>query len=85
MTEYDAALRKLAVTREFEAYLEEALRDRLVCGLRREAIQRRPWNSAQGMEAADHDHSSRRLKRQEQHIKKVIGTPCKPQNSPQLW
>ena len=37
---------------------------------------------AQGMEAAD--HSSRRLKGQEQHIKKVIGMPGKPQNSPQL-
>ena len=41
MTEYDAALRKLAVTREFKAYLEEALRDRLICGLRSEPIQRR--------------------------------------------
>ena len=37
---------------------------------------------AQGMEAAD--HSSRRLKGQEQHIKKIIGSPDKPQNSPQL-
>ena len=41
IAEYDTALRKLAVTCEFEAYLEEALRDRFVCGLSSEAIQRR--------------------------------------------
>ena len=87
IAEYDAALRKLAVTCEFEAYLEEALRDRFVCGLRNKAIQRRLLSEpkltlakamelAQGMEAAD--HSSRRLKGQEQHIKKVIGTSGKP-------
>ena len=33
------------------------------------------------MEASD--HNSRRLKRQEQHIKKVVGTPVKPQSSTQ--
>ena len=33
IAEYDAALRKLAVTCELEAYLEEALWDRFVCGL----------------------------------------------------
>ena len=92
MAEYDASLRKLAVTCEFEAYLEEVLRDRFVCGLCSEAIQRRLLSEpkltlvkdmelAQGMEAAD--HSSRRLKGQEQHIKKVIGTSIKPQSSPQ--
>ena len=90
IAEYDAALRKLAVTCEFQAYLEEALRDRFVCGLRNEEIQRRLLSEpkrtlvktmelAQGMEAAD--YSSRRLTGQEQHIKKVIGTPVKPQNS----
>ena len=36
---------------------------------------------AQGMEAAD--HSSKRLKGQEQHIKKVIEMQVRPQNSPQ--
>ena len=72
--------------------LEEALRDRFVCGLSSEAIQRRLLSEpkltlakvmefAQGMEAADHD--SRRLKGQEQHIKKVVGTPVKPQSSTQ--
>ncbi len=33
-TEYDAALRKLATHCQFADYLEEALRDRFVCGLR---------------------------------------------------
>ena len=86
MTEYDAALRKLAVTCEFEACLEEAIHDRLVRGLRGEAIQRRLLSEpkltlakamelAQGIQAAD--HSSRRLKGQEQHIIKVTGTSGK--------
>ena len=34
IAKYDTTLRKLAVTCEFEAYLEEALRDRFICGLR---------------------------------------------------
>ena len=87
IAEYDVALRKLAVTCEFKAYLEEALRDRFICGLRSKTIQCRLLSEpkltlakamefAQGMEAAD--HSSRRLKGQEQLIKKVIGTPVKP-------
>ena len=38
---YMAELRKLADTCEFGTYLCDALRDRLVCGLRNEAIQRR--------------------------------------------
>ena len=78
---------------EFEAYLEEALWDRFVCGLRNEAIQRRllsepKFTLAKAMELAQWmepaDHSSRRLKGQEQHIKKVIGMSGKPQTSPQL-
>ena len=36
-----AELRKLADCCQFGGYLEEALRDRLVCGLRDEAIQRK--------------------------------------------
>ena len=93
IAEYDAALRKLAVTCEFEAYLEEALWDRFICGLCNKAIQRRLLSEpkltvtkamklAQRMEAAD--HSFRRLKGQEQQIKKDIGTSGKPQNSLQL-
>ena len=41
IAEYVAELRRLAATCMFEAYLEEALRDRLVCGLRSEVIQKR--------------------------------------------
>ena len=41
VAEYDAALRKLATHCKFGNYLEEALRDRFVCGLRNEGIQRR--------------------------------------------
>ena len=71
MAEYDAVLRKLAVTCEFEVIFEEALRDRFVCGLHSEDIQcwllSEPYVSlakameliTQGMEAAD--HSSTRL------------------------
>ena len=40
VAQYMAALRKLTEQCEFKDYLEEALRDRLVCGLRSEAVQR---------------------------------------------
>lgn len=39
--QYLAELRRLATHCAFNSYLEEALRDRLVCGLRNESIQRR--------------------------------------------
>ena len=39
--EFEAALRKLAIHRAFGKYLEQALRDRLVCGLHNVTIQRR--------------------------------------------
>jgi hypothetical protein len=38
---FEAAIRKLATHCHFGDKLEEALRDRFVCGLRHEAIQRR--------------------------------------------
>lgn len=37
---YDAVLGKLAIHCNFGGYLEEALRDRFICGLRQEAMQR---------------------------------------------
>lgn len=40
ISEYVAQLRKLAQTCEFESALDQSLRDRFVCGLRREDIQR---------------------------------------------
>ena len=64
VSEYMAELRRLATTCEFGTFLNEALCDRLVCGLRKEAIQRRllaepnldlkrACELAQGMEAAN--------------------------------
>ena len=41
VTQYMAELRKLADKCDFGTYLEQALRDWLVCGLRQEAIQRK--------------------------------------------
>ena len=41
VSQYMAELRKLSEHCDFRDYLEEALRDRLVCGLRSKAIQRR--------------------------------------------
>ena len=41
MADYMADLRRLAATCEFSAFLGEALRDRFVCGLSNEAVQRR--------------------------------------------
>jgi len=38
--EYDAALRHLAITCDFGTFLDQALRDRFVCGLKSEQIQR---------------------------------------------
>ena len=39
--DYDAALRRLATHCKFGNYLEDALRNRFVCGIRNEAIQQR--------------------------------------------
>ena len=62
IAEYIAELRKLSIHCEFGDYLNQALRDRLVCGLRSEAPQKqllaesgltlaRAMSLAQGMEA----------------------------------
>ena len=64
IAEYVAELWRLSTHCEFGTYLEQALRDRLVCGLWKEAIQRQLLTKseltfgealqiAQGMEAAD--------------------------------
>ena len=44
--EYVAELRRLATHREFGGYREQALRDRFVCGLRSENIQKRLLSEA---------------------------------------
>ena len=41
ISEYVAELRRLATTCEFGDFLNDALRDRLVCGLRNESVQKR--------------------------------------------
>ena len=66
LASFDAAIRKLATHCHFGDKLEEALRDRFVCGLRHEALQRRLLSEvdltyakameiALAMEAADRD------------------------------
>ena len=84
VAEYDAALRKLATHCKFGNYLEEALRDRFVCGLRNEGIQRRllaetelpltkAMEMALSMESAD--KNTRSFKGLESAIKRVHGKP----------
>ena len=66
MSNYLAELRRLASTCEFKTFLEEALVDKFVCGLRKDNIQRRllaeadltlakALQLAQEMEAAEKD------------------------------
>ena len=74
VAEYITELRKLATPCEFGEYLNQALRDRLVCGLRSEAIQKRLLSeadlsltkavtTAQSMEAADLEAKSLRVEK----------------------
>ena len=69
MADYEAALRRLATNCKFGEFLGQALRDRFVCGLRNEAVQRRLLSEkdlthtkameiAQAMEAADRNAKS---------------------------
>ena len=64
VTDYVAELRRLSTYCEFEGHLNDALRDRLVCGLRSESTQKRllaikkltlqeAMDLAQAMETAD--------------------------------
>ena len=46
ITEYVAELRRLAATCEFGEFLNDALRDRLVCGQRNESVQKRLLSEA---------------------------------------
>ena len=48
VAEYVAELRRLAATCKFAAFLDDALRDRLVCGLRSESARRRLLADAEG-------------------------------------
>ena len=84
IAQYLAELRRLVSRCKFEAYLDEALRDRLVCGLRSDAIQRRILTEpsptlacvveiAQGMEAACQDTQS--LKQTDTAVCKIMPRP----------
>ena len=81
ITEFDATLRKLATHCEFGEKLEEALRDRFVCGLRHEATQRRLLSEqaltyqkaleiARGMEAADSNTAALKVQEPLVHVVK---------------
>ena len=92
IAEYIAELRKLALHCEFGDYLNQALRDRLVCGLLHDSIQKRllaeadltlarALTLAQGMEAASKNTQS--LKSQEAAIRQVYKPPSgKPGKGP---
>ena len=80
IADFDAALRKLAIHCEFGATLEESLRNRFVCGLQHEAIQKRLLSEsaltypraleiAKAMESAE--TSTKSLKVPEPPIRKV--------------
>ena len=69
MSDYIVALKELAATCDFGEFPEQALRDRIVCGLRSEATQKKllaekdlTWKSAQkialAMEMAAHEAPS---------------------------
>ena len=73
MADYLRELRRLAATCDFKEFLEEALRDRFVCGIKNEAVQRRllmeseltlnkAVEMAQSMEAAAQDAKEIQLK-----------------------
>jgi len=93
IAEFDASLRKLAVHCEFGDKLDDALRDRFVCGLRHESIQRRLLSEktltykkameiAQGMEAAD--QNTKAFKSTEQPVRKLHSSPSQPRSSQQI-
>ena len=91
IAEYVAELRRLSTHCEFGPYLGQALRDRLVCGLQHESIQKRllaepdltlkrATELALGMEAADRNAKS--LKNLEGSVQKLnvrqpaLNAPC---------
>ena len=89
IAEYIAELRRLSIKCEFGDYLEQALRDRLVCGLRSKAIQEelltkrgltlvRAQEIAEGMEAASRNTLQLNLKTPPMVnvVNKKPSTPC---------
>ena len=86
IAKFDAALRKLTTHCGFAGYLEEALRDRFVCGLRDEAIQRllseknltlaKAMDLALSMEAAE--KNLRPVRREDAPSIKTVQGPTRP-------
>ena len=83
--EYIAELRRLSTHCKFGAYLEDALRDRLVCGLRNEAIRKRLLSEAD-LKLATALEMSQRLEMAEKNAQQFKATdppvnrvevPCK--------
>ena len=89
LAQYIAELRRLATHCAFGEQLNDALRDRLVCGLRSESIQKRlltednltfakAYDLAQGMEAAD--KNSKSLQGGDGIVQKIIRPSQKPKD-----
>lgn len=89
IAQYLAEQRKLAKHCEFRAYREEALRDRLVCGVSSEAIQKcllaeadlmlkRAQEIAQGMEAASKQALELRAPDHPQELQRISSERSKP-------
>ena len=84
IAEFLADLRKLAINCDFKAFLDEALRDRLVCGIKSEQTQKKlltkqdltlakALQNAQAMEAAE--ARAKEMKGTDHSIHRVAG-PC---------
>ena len=82
MADYIAELRRLATTCEFGMFLDEALRDKFVCGLYKESIQwrllaeaeltlKKALEIAQGMEAAEKDSKEIKATPSESQVHRV--------------
>ena len=85
VAQYLASLRKLAEKCEFGEFLDQALRDKLVCGMQNEMIQRRlltekeltaarAYEIARGMEAAHQQSTQLQTAQQEQKAHKVTSS-----------
>ena len=91
VAEYSAVLKKCSERCEFKAFLEEALRDRFVCGLRSKATQKRllaevelTWKkaiqTAQAMEAAEKQATN--FRNAPPHMEKINALKSRPKNNP---
>lgn len=99
VAEYMAELRKLASKCQFGTYLNEALRDRLVCGLRSGAVQKKllviealtiqkAYETAHGMELAarqaDELQATSKVTAEVQYVRKPPGVPVNHKRSARL-